>query len=280
MTITIGDLVSRIEAEINATIAPRVRETLETDLKDQGATEDLMMDIKMGTRGTMESLGLTLQSSFINWSVTEAERVLQMRADLEVLAEKNAIIDEQTSMEMERSLQANLMQAEMQARASMASLAADERAKAEMELARIRAQGDIDNERWEQVKTLHQDRQNLRRTEEILDGDHQLALARIEAERQRVLQEPSFEAERTRKEAAMDMFDAVQQRKQERMAMEAERERVRVEAQAKGSEAIISTLTEIAQSSKDPEVAMEALRQLAEIRKADVAGAKDAYIDD
>ena len=38
MTITIGDLVSRIEAEINATIAPRVRETLETDLKDQGAT--------------------------------------------------------------------------------------------------------------------------------------------------------------------------------------------------------------------------------------------------
>ncbi len=239
-----------------------------------------MMDIKMGTRGTMESLGLTLQSSFINWSVTEAERVLQMRADLEVLAEKNAIIDEQTSMEMERSLQANLMQAEMQARASMASLAADERAKAEMELARIRAQGDIDNERWEQVKTLHQDRQNLRRTEEILDGDHQLALARIEAERQRVLQEPSFEAERTRKEAAMDMFDAVQQRKQERMAMEAERERVRVEAQAKGSEAIISTLTEIAQSSKDPEVAMEALRQLAEIRKADVAGAKDAYIDD
>ena len=172
------------------------------------------------------------------------------------------------------------MQAEMQARASMASLAADERAKAEMELARIRAQGDIDNERWEQVKTLHQDRQNLRRTEEILDGDHQLALARIEAERQRVLQEPTFEAERTRKEAAMDMFDAVQQRKQERLAMEADRERVRVEAQAKGSEAIISTLTEIAQSSKDPEVAMEALRQLAEIRKADVAGAKDAYIDD
>jgi len=280
MTITIGDLVSRIEAEVNATIAPRVRETLEVDLKDQGATEDLMMDIKMGTRGTMESLGLTLQSSFINWSVTEAEKVLQMRADLEVLAEKNAIVDEQTSMEMERSLQANLMQAEMQARASMASLAAEERAKAEMELARIRAQGDIDNERWEQVKALHQNRQNLRRTEEILDGDHQLALARIEAERQRVLQEPTFEAERTRKEAAMDMFDAVQQRKQERLAMEAERERVRVEAQAKGSEAIISTLTEIAQSSKDPEVAMEALRQLAEIRKADVAGAKDAYIDD
>mgnify|MGYP001373527523 FL=1 len=78
----------------------------------------------------------------------------------------------------------------------------------------------------------------------------------------------------------MDMFDVVQQRKKERLAMEAERERVRVEAQAKGSEAIISTLTEIAQSSKDPEVAMEALRQLSEIRKADVAGAKDAYIDD
>jgi len=39
-------------------------------------------------------------------------------------------------------------------------------------------------------------------------------------------------------------------------------------------------LTEIAQSSKDPQVAMEALRQLSEIRKADVDAAKDAYIED
>ena len=73
--------------------------------------------------------GLTLQSSFINWSVTEAEEGASDEADLEVLAEKNAIVDEQTSMEMERSLQANLLQAEMQARRSVASLAADERAK-------------------------------------------------------------------------------------------------------------------------------------------------------
>ena len=49
---------------------------------------------------------------------------------------------------------------------------------------------------------------------------------------------------------------------------------------SKGSESIIATLTEIAQSSKDPQVAMEALRQLSEIRKADVDAAKDAYIDD
>ena len=54
----------------------------------------------------------------------------------------------------------------------------------------------------------------------------------------------------------------------------------RIDAASKGSESIIATLTEIAQSSKDPQVAMEALRQLSEIRKADVDAAKDAYIDD
>jgi hypothetical protein len=64
------------------------------------------------------------------------------------------------------------------------------------------------------------------------------------------------------------------------MAMEADREQNRIDAASKGSEAIIATLTEIAQSSKDPQVAMEALRQLSEIRKADVDAAKDAYIED
>ena len=78
----------------------------------------------------------------------------------------------------------------------------------------------------------------------------------------------------------MEMFDQVQARKRERMEMEAGREQNRIDAASKGSEAIIATLTEIAQSSKDPQVAMEALRQLSEIRKADVDAAKDAYIED
>ena len=42
---------------------------------------------------------------------------------------------------------------------------------------------------------------------------------------------------------------------------------------------MIETLTRIAENSDDPQVAMEALRQLAELRKADVDAAKDAYRD-
>ena len=43
---------------------------------------------------------------------------------------------------------------------------------------------------------------------------------------------------------------------------------------------LIETLTRIAENSDDPQVAMEALRQLAELRKTDVGAAKDAYRDD
>ena len=73
-------------------------------------------------------------------------------------------------------------------------------------------------------------------------------------------------------------LDAKAQR--ERMAMEAEREQARLDAVSAGSDKMIETLSRIAETSDDPQVAMEALRQLAELRKADVDAAKDAYRDD
>ena len=114
----------------------------------------------------------------------------------------------------------------------------------------------------------------------MVEADHQVGLAEREAERQRILQETDIQNQERKQKSAMEMFDQVQERKRERMQMEADREQSRIDAASKGSEAIIATLTEIAQSSKDPQVAMEALRQLSEIRKADVDAAKDAYMDD
>jgi len=280
MEITSATLVSILESEVNARLKPMIHQLSEDQLRNVDATSDLMMEVRSGMRSTFESLGLQLQTSFVNWNTTEAEKVLKMRADLTAMAARNAIMEEQQIMEMEKILAANLRAAELEARSRMASLAAEERAKSEVDLAALRAEGDLDLERWNQSARLYSERENLRRETEMTEADHQVGLAEREAERQRILQETDIQNQERKQKSAMEMFDQVQERKRERMQMEADREQSRIDAASKGSEAIIATLTEIAQSSKDPQVAMEALRQLSEIRKADVDAAKDAYMDD
>ena len=280
MEITAATLVEILESEVNARLKPVIHQITEDQLRNVDATSDLMMEVRTGMRSTFESLGVQLQTSFVNWNTTEAERVLKMRADLSAMADRNAIMEEQQIMEMEKILAANLRAAELEARSRMSSLAAEERAKSEIDLAALRAAGDLDLEQWNQTARLYSVREGLRRDQEMAEADHQVSLAEREAERKRILQENEHQTEERKQKSAMEMFDQVQARKRERMEMEAGREQNRIDAASKGSEAIIATLTEIAQSSKDPQVAMEALRQLSEIRKADVDAAKDAYIED
>ena len=75
----------------------------------------------------------------------------------------------------------------------------------------------------------------------------------------------------------MELFEQVQAKKQERMRLDAEQEKERLTQHAKASESTISVLENIATNATDPAVQMEALKQLAELRKADVSGQKDAY---
>ena len=76
------------------------------------------------------------------------------------------------------------------------------------------------------------------------------------------------------------MFDQVQARKRERMKLQNEKEQQRLEQHSKASDSAIAVLENIATSSTDPQVQMEALRQLAELRKADVQGQKDTHTGD
>ncbi len=63
------------------------------------------------------------------------------------------------------------------------------------------------------------------------------------------------------------------------MKLDAEQEKERLNQHAKASESTISVLEKIASTATDPLVQMEALKQLAELRKADVSGQRDAYKD-
>ncbi|MDA9117337.1 hypothetical protein N9J16_01170, partial [Candidatus Poseidoniaceae archaeon] len=69
-------------------------------------------------------------------------------------------------------------------------------------------------------------------------------------------------------------------KKQERMRLKSEQEQQRLDQHSKASQTTIAVLENIAASSTDPQVQMEALKQLAELRKADVVGQKDAYKED
>ena len=76
------------------------------------------------------------------------------------------------------------------------------------------------------------------------------------------------------------MFEQVQARKRERMQIKNEQEQQRLDQHTKASKSTIDVLEKIAANSDDPMVQMEALKQLAELRKADVTGQKDAYKSD
>ena len=78
----------------------------------------------------------------------------------------------------------------------------------------------------------------------------------------------------------MQMFEQVQARKRDRMELNKEHEQQRLDMHNKASQSSIEVLEKIASTSDDPMVQMEALKQLAELRKADVAGQKDAYKND
>ena len=108
------------------------------------------------------------------------------------------------------------------------------------------------------------------RTKAIKDAETDLNLP-LEAERQKTLASVENDAEDSKANRAMAMFEQVQARKRERMELKNEQEQKRLNSM-QASQSTIDVLEKIAASSDDPTVQMEALKQLAELRKADVSG--------
>jgi hypothetical protein len=290
MEITTGTLVDALEKEIQANLNPMIQgQTLES-LRTVEATEELLAELRVSMRATVTSFGFTFDNVFVNWDQTESERLLKMRADLENLVMRNTIIDESEASEMERILSHNMRKAELQARLNMTGVSAEERAKVELELAKVKSAGELEMARWNQLNQLQIAKQDARRGQELSDAHHDVEVTQIKLEGDREIsqfQDERADAELDRKlaekkgkaEVAMDLFAGVQDRKKERMALEAEREQVRLESSRTGSDKILDALAEIAKSSDDSEVAKEALRQLGDLRKSDVEGEDQAYIN-
>ena len=159
-----------------------------------------------------------------------------------------------------------------------------------LEMERLEASANFDLKKWEQEQSLADLKANAARKSTLKDAELKNELARLEVERQRIMAEPVMEikekrAKQAREEKAQklqdakDLFADVQKRKQERMALNQEKEKMRLEQHQQGSEKTISVLENIAANSTDPQVKLEALKQLAELRKTDVEAQKGAYKD-
>ena len=239
-----------------------------------------MYAVKTALRATLDEHGMAFRSGFITWSTTAAEQQLQHQHDLERLQLSKDIESDKQAVELDHLIKSEQRKHEVNARMALVGVQAKEAAELKLELERIKGAGELDLQTWRQQQHLQDQQMDAARTEALKVAQADVELAKLEAERQKTLASVAHDAEDQKMNRAMNMFEQVQAKKQERMRLQNEQEQQRLEQHAKASQSTIAVLEEIAASSDDPAVKLEALKQLAELRKADVAGQKDAYKDD
>ena len=149
----------------------------------------------------------------------------------------------------------------------------------EHELLMLENEGSLTFAQWAQNNKLLHAKNEAGREEKLKDAQLDLEVSKLNADKQKLEQSADLEVKEDKKRRAMEMFEQVQAKKQERMKLDAAQEKERLNQHAKASESTISVLEKIASTATDPLVQMEALKQLAELRKADVSGQRDAYKD-
>ena len=168
---------------------------------------------------------------------------------------------------------------EINARLSLVGVQAQHKAEMESELLKLENESKLTFAQWTQNNRLQQAQNEAHREEVLKDAQLDVEVSRLNAEKERFARAADSEEKEDKKRRAMEMFEQVQAKKQERMRLEAEQEKQRLDQHAQASQNTISVLENIASNATDPAVQMEALKQLAELRKADVSGQKDAYKD-
>jgi hypothetical protein len=270
---TLGSVAEAVEQEANHHIANQIlQSTSLSDLRGEDATEDSSSALRSGLKSSLENLGFRLDNAWVSWNETEAEKLVGMRNDLENLVERNAILTETEFEQIETSYKMHMQELELEAKLKVAGQAAAERAKAEIELARIRSRAEIDKKTWESVKSLRVDREQTRIDLERAQADHEIEIARKNLEVEH--EGKDRDAKRT-----MDLFDQVQARKRDRIAMQQKQENERLGAQERSSQRMIDTLMLVIESTDDDTVRMEAIKQLSELRRADVEGTRASKDD-
>ena len=280
MTVQAGNIATLVSPAVSSAALQHLRGMDAASMRTVQANEDIMYAVKTALRATLDEHGMAFRSGFITWSTTAAEQQLQHQHDLERLQLSKDIESDKQAVELDHLIKSEQRKHEVNARMALVGVQAKEAAELKLELERIKGAGELDLQTWRQQQHLQDQQMDAARTEALKVAQADVELAKLEAERQKTLASVAHDAEDQKMNRAMNMFEQVQAKKQERMRLQNEQEQQRLEQHAKASQSTIAVLEEIAASSDDPAVKLEALKQLAELRKADVAGQKDAYKDD
>jgi hypothetical protein len=241
--------------------------------------EDLCFHLKSELRSSFDEYGLQHRDIHIIWSTTVAEQRLQNEKDLERITLSKEADSDRQELELDHLIKTEQRKHEINARLSLVGVQAQHKAEMEHELQKLENESNLTFTQWVQDNKLLQAQNDADREEKLKDAQLDLEVSKINADKQRFEQAVNLEAKEDKKRRAMEMFEQVQAKKQERMKIDAAQERERLDQHAKASQSTISVLEKIASTATDPLVQMEALKQLAELRKADVGGQKDAYKD-
>ena len=172
-----------------------------------------------------------------------------------------------------------MQELELEAKLRVAGQAAAERATAEVELAKIRSRAEMDKQVWESAKSLRADREQTRIDLESAQADHEIEIARKNLEVGRLESQIVHEGKDKDAKRAMEMFEQVQARKRDRIAMQQDQESERLGVQERSSERMVDTLLKVIESTDDDTVRMEAVKQLSQLRRADVEGTRASKDD-
>jgi hypothetical protein len=280
MTVQAKDIADLLSPAVNAAALEHLRGMDATSMRTVEANEDVVYAVKTALRATLDEHGLAYRSGYITWSSTAAEQQVQHQHDLERLQLSKDIESDRQAIELDHLIKSEQRKHEVNARMALVGVQAKEAAELKLELERLKGAGELNLQQWQQQQDLQDKQMDATRSEAIKNAETDVELAKLEAERQKALASVAQDADKQKMNNAMEMFEQVQARKRDRMQLQNDQEQQRLDQHAKASQSTIAVLEDIAASSDDPAVKLEALKQLAELRKADVAGQKDAYKDD
>ena len=278
-TIHTTDLASEFSSAVQSASMEFLRTISKDEMKSTINNDDLIFHLKTQLRTTFDECGVMYNGAYIVWSASVAEQRLKREQELERITIESDHASERKELELNQLIRTEQRRHELQARMALVGIQAKEKATMNLELEKIRNSGEIDFETWTQNNRVREAQNESMRNQTIQNAQAGVEVAKLNAEIKREEVAVDLEVSEHKTKQAMDLFEQVQARKRDRMQMDSEQEQQRLDKHAKSSDKTIEVLENIAASATDPMVQMEALKQLAELRKADVTGQKDAYKD-
>ena len=279
MTVHARDIAKELASIVNSSTLSFLKDMTADNMRTVETNEDLCFHLKAELRSSFDQFGLQHRGIHIIWSTSVAEQRLQNEKDLERVRLSKEEYSDRQELELNHLIKTEQRKHEVNARLALVGVQAQHKAEMESELLRLENESNLTFTQWSQKNMLLQAQNEAAREEVLKDVQLDLEVSRWNAEKERYERAAASEEKEDKKRRAMEMFEQVQAKKQERMRLEAEQEKERLNQHAKASENTISVLENIASNATDPAVQMEALKQLAELRITDVSGQKDAYKD-